>query len=130
MPLFSMLYSPRPSILRLPSVGLQSSVLRPPGLSAPTGLSVLRDLRDLTDLRDPFPFGAPDEFLIRGESVEQVFFLGRTASVTIVRPRKHRHSFLNDGAKVLQKNATAVSKWNNRQKQSSFFDYPIDCNPT
>ena len=53
MPLFSMLYSPRPSILRLPSVGLQTP---DSGLSGPTGLSVLRDLRD------PFPFGAPDEF--------------------------------------------------------------------
>ena len=61
MPLFSMLYSPRPSILRLPSVGLQSSVLRLPsvGLQTPdsglSGLSVLRDLRDLTDLRDLKP---------------------------------------------------------------------------
>ena len=56
-----MLYSPRPSILRLPSVGLQSSVLHLPsvGLQTPdsglSGLSVLRDLRDLTDLKVPLP---------------------------------------------------------------------------
>ena len=56
MPLFSMLYSPRPSILRLPSVGLQTPDSGLSGPTAPIGLIrligpiVLRDLRDLMDL--------------------------------------------------------------------------------